>query len=150
MKFNEINKLTDAQLEEQKLYYENRKAGFKEYHDEYMLAANVLYDIKKEIQKRANAKDVGKCFKHKYKNAYICSIGNSSDVNELRCLFLEEDYDIGVDDINWTLLTHDSDYAEISKEEFLKQYASAVNHLLNDIDPNMSMVLNKEDTNGND
>ena len=37
MKIDEINKLTDTQLDEQKLYYENRKAGFKEYYDEYTI-----------------------------------------------------------------------------------------------------------------
>ena len=148
MKFDEINKLTDAQLEEQKLYYENRKAGFKEYHDEYMLADRVLYDINKEVQQRANAKDVGKCFKHKDENVHICSIGNSSKKH--RCLFLEEDYDISVCYIDLALLTRNSDYVEIPKEEFVKQYAIAVNHLLNDINPNMSMVLNKEDVNDND
>ena len=144
MKIDKINKLTDEQLQAHKLYYANRQAEFKEYYDEYMIACSVLYDIKEEIQKRAN---VGKRFKHKYKNIYIYSIGNSSDVNEHRCLFIEEDYSIGVDDTHCTFLTHDSYYAEISKEEFLKQYAIAVNHLLSDIDPNMSMVLNKEDVN---
>lgn len=145
---NEITKLTDKELEEQKLYYENRKAGFKEYHDEYMIADRVLYDINKEVQQRASAKDVGKCFKHKYENIYICLIGNSA--KEHCCLFLEEDYDISVGYIKLALLTRNSDYAEIPKEEFLKQYAIAVNHLLNNIDPNISMVFKKEDVNDND
>lgn len=127
MKIDEINKLTDTQLDEQKLYYENRKAGFKEYYDEYMLADRVLYDINKEVQQRASAKDVGKCCKHKYENVYI-----------------------SVCYIDLALLTRNSDYVEIPKEEFVKQYAIAVNHLLNDINPNMSMVLNKEDVNDND
>ena len=41
-------------------------------------------------------------------------------------------------------------YKKNPKEEFLKQYSIAVNHLLNDSDTNMSMVFQKEDTNGND
>ena len=65
---NEITKLTDAELEEQKLYYENRKAGFKEYHDEYMIANSVLYDIKKEIQNRQLNDEVGRAFRQKVRN----------------------------------------------------------------------------------
>ena len=65
MKIDEINKLTDAQLEEQKLYYENRKAGFKEYHNEFMIADRVLYDINKEVQKREKMQkcSAGECMR---------------------------------------------------------------------------------------
>ena len=74
MKFDEINKLTDAQLEEQKLYYENRKDGFKEYHDKYMFANSVLLDIKNEIQNRQLNDEVGQCFQSEHGERYLCII----------------------------------------------------------------------------
>lgn len=147
MKFDEINKFTDAQLEEQKLYYENRKAGFKEYHDEYVTADYVLRDIEKEIEKRESMKDIGKCFKHKCKNKYICSLGIYFDGEEHECLVIEDSNNIYIDYLNWTYVTRNSSYEEISKEEFLNQYLTVVNNWLYGVDPNISMIFQKEVTN---
>lgn len=155
MKFDEINKLTDAQLEEQKLYYENRKAGFKEYYDEYIIADSVLRDIKKEMQNRQLNDEVGQCFQVEHEEQYLCVIRHefAGLIGCMRipvCMIVEKD--IGYD--SYTLYINKvkdlGRYKKIPKEEFVKQYAIAVNHLLNNINPHMSMTLNKEDTNGND
>lgn len=155
MKFDEINQLTDEQLEEQKLYYENRKAGFKEYHDEYIIADNVLRDIKHEIQNRQLNDEVGQCFQAERQEQYLCVIRHEfAGLIGYRkipvCMIVEKDTDYDSYTLYIGRVQDSGRYKNIPKEEFLKQYATAVNHLLNDIDPNMSMVLNKEDTNGND
>ena len=155
MKFDEINQLTDEQLEEQKLYYENRKARFKEYHYKYMLADDVLRDINNEIQNRQLNDEVGQCFQAEHKEQYLCVIRHEfAGLIGCRqipvCMIVEKDtvYD------SYTLYINKvkdlGRYKKIPKEEFVKQYAIAVNHLLNDINPNMSMVLSKEDVNDND
>lgn len=148
MKIDEINKLTDAQLEEQKLYYENRKAGFKEYHNEFMIADRVLYDINKEVQKREKMQ---KCYKHNKEDKYICAT-NFSPVclYENACIVLEDSNFLEVDDFDYVYVEHEENYVEIPKEEFLNKFLLVANVYLKHIDPNMSMVLNKEDTNGND
>ncbi|WP_281740920.1 hypothetical protein, partial [Holdemanella biformis] len=120
MKIDEINKLTDAQLEEQKLYYENRKAGFKEYHNEFMIADRVLYDINKEVQKREKCK---KCYKHNKEDKYICAT-NFSPVclYENACIVLEDSNFLRVDDFDYVYAEHEENYVEIPKEEFLNKY----------------------------
>lgn len=155
MKFDEINKLTDAQLEEQKLYYENRKAGFKEYHDKYMFADSVLYDIKEEIQNRQLNDEVGQCFQSERGEEYLCVIRHEcAGLIGYRqipvCMIIEKDTDYDSYTLYIGRVQNLGRYKKIPKEEFLKQYATAVNHLLNNINPHMSMTLNKEDTNGND
>lgn len=152
MEIDEINKLTDAQLEEQKLYYENRKAGFKEYHDEYMIANSVLYDIKKEIQNRQLNDEVGQCFQAESQEQYLCVIRHEfAGLIGYRqipvCMIVEKDTDYDSYTLYIDRVQDLGGHKNIPKEEFLKQYAIAVNHLLSDIDPNMSMVLNKEDVN---
>ena len=151
MKIDEINKLTDEQLEEQKLYYENRKAGFKEYHDEYVIADGVLYDINKEVQKREKMKNVGKCYKHNKEDKYICAT-NFSPVYlyENACIVLEDSSFLEVDDFDCVYAEHEENYVEIPKEEFLNKFLLVANVYLKYIEPNMSMVFKKEDINDND
>ena len=145
MKFDEINQLTDEQLEEQKLYYENRKAGFKEYHDEFMIADRVLYDINKEIQKRGKMK---KCYKHNKEDKYICATNFSPGcLYENACIVLEDSSFLEVDDFDWVYAEHEENYVEIPKEEFLNQFLLVANVYLQLITPNMSMVFKKEATN---
>lgn len=145
MKFDEINQLTDEQLEEQKLYYENRKAGFKEYHDEFMIADRVLYDINKEVQKRGKMK---KCYKHNKEDKYICATNFSPGcLYENACIVLEDSSFLEVDDFDWVYAEHEENYVEIPKEEFLNQFLLVANVYLQLITPNMSMVFKKEATN---
>lgn len=145
---NEITKLTDKELEEQKLYYENRKAGFKEYHDECVLADSILHDIKHEIQKRASVKKVGACFKNKHGDRYICLINISTVCDtDYECMMLEDGNFITIDDIDYTFITNNDNYVEIPKEEFLNQFLLVANVYLQLITPNMSMVFKKEATN---
>lgn len=145
MKFDEINQLTDEQLEEQKLYYENRKAGFKEYHDEFMIADRVLYDINKEVQKRGKMK---KCYKHNKEDKYICATNFSPGcLYENACIVLEDSSFLEVDDFDWVYAEHEENYVEIPKEEFLNQFLLVANVYLQLITSNMSMVFKKEATN---
>lgn len=145
MKIDETNKLTDAQLEEQKLYYENRKAEFKEYHDEFMIADRVLYDINKEVQKRGKMK---KCYKHNKEDKYICATNFSPGcLYENACIVLEDSSFLEVDDFDWVYAEHEENYVEIPKEEFLNQFLLVANVYLQLITPNMSMVFKKEATN---
>lgn len=152
MQFDEINKLTNEQLEEQKLHYENRKAGFKEYHDEYMIADNVLREIKKEMQNRQLDDEVGQCFQSEHGERYLCIIRHEPagllGYKKLPvCMVVEQDTDYDSYTLYIGRVHEIGRYKKIPKEEFLKQYATAVNHLLNDVDSNMSMTLNKEDVN---
>lgn len=155
MKIDETNKLIDAQLEEQKLYYENRKAGFKEYYDEYMIADNALRDIKHEIQNRQLNDEVGQCFQVGHEEQYLCVIRHEfAGLIGCRqipvCMIVEKDTGYDSYTLYISKVKDLGRYKKIPKEEFVKQYAIAVNHLLNDINPNMSMILNKEDVNDND
>ena len=151
MKLDNINKLTDAELEEQKLYYENRKAEFKVYRDECILADSILRDIKHEIQKRASMEKVGTCFKQKRVDRYICLINISFICDtDYECIMLEDGNFITIDDIDYTFITNNDDYVEIPKEEFLNQFLLVANVYLQLINPNMSMVFKKEETNDND
>lgn len=151
MKLDNINKLTDAELEEQKLYYENRKAGFKEYHDEYVIADRVLYDINKEVQKRGKMKNLGKCYKHNKEDKYICNTNfNPVRLYENECIVLEDNSSLEFDDFDWVYAEHKENYVEIPKEEFLNKFLLVANVYLKRIDPNMSMIFKKEDVNDND
>lgn len=151
MKIDEINKLTDTQLEEQKLYYESRNANLKEYYDEYQIVSGVLYDINREVQKRRKMKNLGKCYKHNKEDKYICNT-NSNPVRlyENECIVLEDNNSLEVDDFDYVYVEHEENYVEIPKEEFLNKFLLVANVYLKRIDPNMSMVFKKEDVNDND
>lgn len=148
MEIDEINKLTDTQLEEQKLYYESRNANLKEYYDEYQIVSGVLYDINREVQKRRKMKNLGKCYKHNKEDKYICNT-NSNPVRlyENECIVLEDNNSLEFDDFDWVYAGHKENYVEIPKEEFLNKFLLVANVYLKCIDPNMSMIFKKEDVN---
>lgn len=144
MTHNEIQEMTDKELEAQRIYYTNRKEELRQFNTAYQSVDNMLWDIKKEIEKRESEKDVGKCFKWKNSDKYICSIGIYVEPSEHICLVIEDSQNIDIDYFNWIYVTRNSSYEEISKEEFLNQYLAVVKKHLHDIDPNMSMVFKKE------